>query len=174
MTVLIVLCFFPLFLQAILAQGFAKKSALSSSVADPGMFIPDPNFFQPGSKFFPSQIRIKEFKYFSPKEWFLSSGNMIRVVHPESGSRIRIFYTNMIRVVHPGSGFLPDPGVNIAPDRGSAALLPREETNLMRNFAVLQIMKRLWRGTSAWSYLSWVCRTGSARPARAPLSSGTI
>jgi hypothetical protein len=33
-----------------------------------GMFIPDPNFFHPGSR-----IRIKEFKYFNPKKWFLSS-----------------------------------------------------------------------------------------------------
>ena len=30
--------------------------------------IPDPNFFNPGSR-----IRIKEFKYFNPKKWFLSS-----------------------------------------------------------------------------------------------------
>jgi hypothetical protein len=30
-----------------------------SSVAD----LPNPNFFHPGSKFFPSRIRIKEFKY---------------------------------------------------------------------------------------------------------------
>jgi hypothetical protein len=33
-----------------------------------GMFILDP-----GSEFFPSRIRIKEFKYFKPKKWFLSS-----------------------------------------------------------------------------------------------------
>jgi hypothetical protein len=37
------------------------------------MFIPDPNYFHPGSEFFPSRIRIKEYKYFSPKKWFLSS-----------------------------------------------------------------------------------------------------
>jgi hypothetical protein len=30
-----------------------------------GMFIPDPNFFHPGS-----WIRIKEFKYFNPKNCF--------------------------------------------------------------------------------------------------------
>jgi hypothetical protein len=48
--------------------------------------IPDPNCLHPGSR-----ILIKEFKYFNPqksKKWFLSSKNMIRVVHP--GSRIRI------------------------------------------------------------------------------------
>ncbi len=31
----------------------------------PEMFIPDPNFFQPGYR-----IRIKEFKYFNPKNFF--------------------------------------------------------------------------------------------------------
>ncbi len=40
-----------------------------------GMFIPDPNYFHPGSDFFPSRIRIKEFKYFNPKNLFLSSWN---------------------------------------------------------------------------------------------------
>ncbi len=39
-----------------------------SSVADP-----DPNFFHPGSEFFPSRIRIKEFKYFNPKKWSMLS-----------------------------------------------------------------------------------------------------
>jgi hypothetical protein len=55
------------------------------SVADPGCLsrIPDPTFFHPGSELFPSRIRIKEFKYFNPKKWFLSS---ILVVHPGSGS----------------------------------------------------------------------------------------
>jgi hypothetical protein len=48
------------------------------------MFIPDPNYFHPGSEFFPYQIRIKEFKHFNPQKGFLSSGKncMIRVVHP--------------------------------------------------------------------------------------------
>jgi hypothetical protein len=65
----------------------------------------------PGSEFFPSRFRIKEFKYFEPKKVL---GNMIRVVHPGSGSRIRIpdpfFYPSRI----------PDPGVKKAPDPGSA------------------------------------------------------
>jgi hypothetical protein len=41
-----------------------------SSVAGPGCLsrIPDPTFFHPGSR-----IRIKEFKYFNPKKWFLRS-----------------------------------------------------------------------------------------------------
>jgi hypothetical protein len=56
--------------------------------------IPDPNFFPPGS-----QIRIKEFKYFNPKKWFLSS----RKYDPGCSSRIRVltFYPSRI----------PDPGV---------------------------------------------------------------
>jgi len=39
--------------------------------------IPDPG----------SLIRIKEFKYFKPKNGFYALGNMIRVVPPGSGSR---------------------------------------------------------------------------------------
>ncbi len=54
-----------------------------------GMFIPDPNFFHPGSR-----IRIKEFRYFNQKNCFLALGNMIRVVH--SGSGLWFF-------THPGS-----------------------------------------------------------------------
>jgi hypothetical protein len=53
------------------------------------MFIPDPNFFHPGSR-----IRIKGFKYCNPKNCFQALGNMILVVHP--GSWILIF-------THPGS-----------------------------------------------------------------------
>jgi hypothetical protein len=78
------------------------------------MFIPDP-----GSEFFPSRIpdlgffypgsriRIKEFKYFNPKNCFLSS----RKYDPGCSSRIRIltFYPSRI----------PDPGVKKAPDPGS-------------------------------------------------------
>jgi hypothetical protein len=61
---------------------------LQFSVADPGCLsrIPDPNFFHPGSEFFPSRTLIKEFKYFTPKICFYALGNMIRVVHPGSGS----------------------------------------------------------------------------------------
>jgi hypothetical protein len=95
-----------------------------------GMFIPDPNFSipDPGSEFFPSRIpnpkfpsripglgsriRIKEFKYFDPKNCFLALGNKILVVHP--GSRIR----NLDFFTHPGSP-IPDPGVKKALDLGS-------------------------------------------------------
>jgi hypothetical protein len=70
------------------------------------MFIPDPNFFHPGSL-----IRIKEFKYFNPKYGFYALGNMIRVV--PTGSRIWI--------PDPNPDFLPipDPGAKKAPDPGS-------------------------------------------------------
>ncbi len=56
-----------------------------------GTFIPNPTFFHPGSR-----IRIKEFKYFNPKKWFLSSrkydqGCSSRIPDPDpfthSGSR---------------------------------------------------------------------------------------
>jgi hypothetical protein len=63
------------------------------------MFIPDQNFFHPGSR-----IRIKEFKYFIPIHLFLSS----RKYDPGCSSRIRIliFYPSRI----------PDPGVKKAPN----------------------------------------------------------
>ncbi len=81
------------------------------SVADPGCLsriplfsIPDPNCLHPGSR-----IRIKEFKYFNPKKWFLSS----RKYDPGCSSRIpdpdADFYPSRI----------PDPGVKKAPDPGS-------------------------------------------------------
>jgi hypothetical protein len=100
-----------------------SKGYIFCSVADPGCLsripdpgsdffpsrIPDPNCLHPGSR-----ILIKEFKYFNPKKSknrFLSSKNMIQVVHP--GSRIR-----MLTFSHPGSR-IPDPGVKKAPNPGS-------------------------------------------------------
>ncbi len=76
-----------------------------------------------------SRIRIKEFKYFNPKKWVPTLGNMIRVVHPGSGSRIRIpdpypdpgsgswpfTHPGSWPFTHPGS-WTPDPGVKKAPD----------------------------------------------------------
>jgi hypothetical protein len=64
------------------------------SVADPGTLIRMFSIPDLESVFFPSRIRIKEFKYFNPKNWFLCSRNMIRVVNPGSGS---CFFS------HPGS-----------------------------------------------------------------------
>ncbi len=66
-------------------------------IPDPNFSIPDPNLFHPGSR-----IRLKEFKYFNPKKWFLSTHNYdpgfssrIRIPDPgfSPGSRIRIHNT---------------------------------------------------------------------------------
>ncbi len=67
----------------------------------PGMLIPDPNFFHPGYR-----IRIKEFKYFNPKNCFQALGNMIRC-----SFRILIFYQSRN----------PNRGVKKAPDPGSGS-----------------------------------------------------
>ncbi len=66
------------------------------SVADPGCLsrIPDPTFFQPGSR-----IRIKEFKYFNPKKWFLSS----RKYDPGCSSRIPDPDADFLPIPDPGS-----------------------------------------------------------------------
>jgi hypothetical protein len=66
------------------------------SVADPGCLsrIPDPTFFHHRSELSPSRIRIKEFKYFNPKKWFLSS----KKYDPGYSSRIW-----MLTFTHPGS-----------------------------------------------------------------------
>ncbi len=93
------------------------------SVADPGCLsrIPDPTFFHPGSELSPSRIpdprsSTKNLCILTPKKakkWFLSSKNMMWVVHP--GSRIR-----MLTFSHPGSRIqgskrhpIPDPGSRI-------------------------------------------------------------
>jgi hypothetical protein len=85
-------------------------------------FIPDPgsNFFpsripDPGSELSHpgSRIRIKEFKYFNPKKWFLNS----RKYDPGCSSRIRMLTSTQ--------NWIPDPGVKKAPDPGSgSATLP--------------------------------------------------
>ncbi len=74
------------------------------------MFIPDPgyDFYQPwtriqSQKDTGSRIRIKEFKYFNPKNCFYVLGNMIRDVHPGSGPDL----------THPGSGGQKDTGSRI-------------------------------------------------------------
>jgi hypothetical protein len=79
-------------------------------IPDPrGKKIPDPGSGS-ASKNLSFRIRIKEFKYFiTKKNCFKAPGNMIQVVHPGSGSRIRILIFLPI----------PDPGVKKAPDPGS-------------------------------------------------------
>jgi hypothetical protein len=73
--------FLPLSFPALSMCG-AHPASYSTSVADPGSLS--------GSRIRIFSI-IKEFKCFNPKKWFLNSENMIRVVHPVSGSRILIF-----------------------------------------------------------------------------------
>ncbi len=89
------------------------------------MFIPNP-----GSEFSPSRIRdthffhlgsricIKEFKYFNPKKWFLSS----RKYDPGCSSRIRIPDTDFYPSRTPDRWFkkAPEPG------SGSATLTERK------------------------------------------------
>jgi hypothetical protein len=69
----------------------------------------------PGSEFFPSRIRIKEFKYFNPKKWFLSSRKY------DSGCSSRIWILTFY------SSRIPDPGVKKAPDPGSGFATLRKE-----------------------------------------------
>jgi hypothetical protein len=80
------------------------------------MFVPDPIFFHSGSRildqifFLPgSRIRIKELKYFDPKNCFLSS----RKYDPGCSSRIRILIFRPSRIPDPGvkKDRIPDPGV---------------------------------------------------------------
>jgi len=106
----------------------------ATSVAEPGclsririFFIPDPDphFFHPGSC-----SRIKEFKYFNPKKWFLTS----RKYDPCCSSRIRIltFYTSRI----------PDPGVKKASDTGSeSATLQASAFGVAKFLASLYILQ---------------------------------
>jgi hypothetical protein len=49
---------------------YCGSGTLNQCCRGSGMFIPDLNFFYPGSEFFPSRIRIKEFKYFNPTNYF--------------------------------------------------------------------------------------------------------
>jgi hypothetical protein len=96
-----------------------KKKYMPVQCCGSGMFIPDP-----GSDFFPSQIPdpncfhpgsripIKEFKYFNPKEWFLSS----RKHDPGCSSRIPDPDPDFLPIPDPGSRIqgskrhrIPDP-----------------------------------------------------------------
>ncbi len=95
-------------------------------IPDPGSdFFPswilDPNFFHPGSR-----ILIKEFKYFNPKKWFLSSrkydlGCSSRIRIPDSdpgfgswlfahpGSRIQGLKRYRIRIRNTGWNYVSPP-----------------------------------------------------------------
>jgi hypothetical protein len=101
--------------------GWYRYRYIFKSVADPGCLsrirlfsIPDSGseFFHPGSR-----IRIKEFKYFNPQKWFLSSRKCDPGCSSRSGSRIRIltFYPSRIQ----GSRVKKVPN----PESGSATLI---------------------------------------------------
>jgi hypothetical protein len=77
------------------------------------MFIPDPKFSIPYSNYFHlgSRILIKEYKYFNPKKWSLSS----RKYDLGCSSQIRI------PDLDPDFLAIPDPGVKKAPDPGSGS-----------------------------------------------------
>ncbi len=89
-----------------------------SRIPDPTFSIPDPNCLHPGSR-----IRIKEFKFLTPKKnkknGFKALENMIRVLHPGSRIRMLTFYPSRI----------PDPGVKKAPDPGSRIGIRNNEVN---------------------------------------------
>jgi hypothetical protein len=72
--------------------------------------IPDPNCLRPGSR-----IRIKEFKYFNLKKWFLSS----RKYDPGCSSRIPVPDADLLPIPDHGSrgqkgtgSWIPDPVCN--------------------------------------------------------------
>ena len=123
-----------------------------SSFADPGMFIPDPRsqiqiFSIPDPRFWiqiffildpwsriqifsirgpGSWICIKEFKYFNPKKWFLSS----QKYDPGFPSRIRIPDLNpdFLPIPDPDPGSqIPNPGIKKATDPWSRIQDPDSE-----------------------------------------------
>ncbi len=104
-----------------------KRQVLDSVVADPGCLsrIPDPKKFYPGSRI---RIRIKEFKYFYPKKFFLSS----RKYHSGCSSRIQILIFYPSRIPDPGVPKAPDPGSGSVTLLDSKLLLPAEIFNLER------------------------------------------
>ncbi len=95
--------YFQIFELYLVTQSFKGKSHNRET-----FFLPDPVY-----EFFPSRILdpIKEFKYFNPKKWFLSSRKYDQVVHPGSGSWL---------FTHPGFQ-IPDPRVKKALDPGSGS-----------------------------------------------------
>jgi hypothetical protein len=94
---------------------FSTRKACYQQCFESEMFIPDPIFSipDPGFDFFyPGfRIHIKEFKYFNPKNCFLS----LQKYDPGCSSRIRI--------PDPDPDFLPipDPGVKKTPNPGSGS-----------------------------------------------------
>ncbi len=95
---------------------------IKRSVGDPGCLsrIRIFSVSDPGSEFFLSRIRIKEFGYFNPNNYYLGCSSRIRIL---------IFYPSRI----------PDPRVKKAPDPGSGSAT----LNVMR--IQIQVGKRATR-----------------------------
>ena len=83
-------------------------------IRDPNFSIPDPNFFHPGSRIFPSRINIIEFKYFNHNTLFLNSrkydlgcSSWIRILIflpiPDPGSRGQKGTVSRIRIRNTGN-----------------------------------------------------------------------
>jgi hypothetical protein len=77
----------------------ATNAALTAPVLRIRDVYPGSDFFSPGSELFPSRIRIKEFKYFNPKQRFLSS----RKYDPGCSFRTQILTFYPSRIPDPGS-----------------------------------------------------------------------
>ncbi len=93
--------------------------------------IPDLNFSHPGSKFFTSRIRIKEFKYLKPKNCF----------------QALIFYPSRIQ------------GSKKAPDPGSATPVPRSSFQSNTPLPSCDcLMYRVWSVRTEWG-LCWSTHT---------------
>ncbi len=96
-----------------------------SQIPDPRSQVPRPNFSIPDPG---ARIRIKEFKYFNQKKWFLSS----RKYDQGCSSRIP----------NPDPFFLPIPdpgsGVKKAPDIGS------KSATLFKRWCAADVKLRLW------------------------------
>jgi hypothetical protein len=94
-----------------------KRAIYSNHCCGSRMFIPDLTFFHPGSRIriFPSRICIKEFKYFNPKKWFLSS----RKYNPGYSSRIP----------DPDPYFLPNPYPGSRGQKGTGSRIRHTDSN---------------------------------------------
>jgi hypothetical protein len=75
---------------------------LAISAADPGCLYRIRIFSYPGSR-----IRLKEFKYFNPKKWFLST----QKYDPGFSSQIQILIFYPSRILDPGVKKAPDPRI---------------------------------------------------------------
>ncbi len=123
-----------------------------------GMFIPDP-----GSDFFPSRIpdpnclhpgsriRIKEFKCFNQKKWFLSS----RKYDPGCSSRIRSSkIVTYLWVLYPLASIRDVHFLSMLREKPST--LKREHPSL-QNLKFLSFFLFLWVILSSWIRIHWHC-----------------